>query len=231
MTEKEKASLAFPMICILTSFAFTSYLYCTWFSQQFRAGKRLLRRLSRKSQRQSRRWIQQLHRITDNRREENARRTYNILEPSTRGSADHLVLTTYSTGGRPQWDSDNTSTASSSNLDEDEYSDTGSIEEPSPLSSPTPSSRPTWILDSSGQYVLNRAPAPIPRASWEVELDERIQNDRGPGAWLDRMIDWVIRRVVADFDTEMRDEIELANIGRRGMRPDGIAHVQKQMEM
>jgi hypothetical protein len=45
------------------------------------------------------------------------------------------------------------------------------------------------------------------------------------------MIDWVVRRVVANFDTEMRDEIERANVDRRGMRPDGIAHVQMQIEM
>lgn len=211
MAEKEKASLAFPMICILISFAFTSCLHRTWISQQFRAGKRLIRRLSRKPQRQIHDWTQQLHHITDNRRDGNAQGTYNALEQSSRGSADHLALTTYSTNSHSRWDSDNTSTTSSSDLDEDEDSDTSKSEGPSPL----PSLQPTWILDSSGQYVLNRAPEPLPRATWEMELDERIRNGH---AWLDRMVEWIVHLIVANFDAEMRDEIERANIDRRGMR-------------
>ncbi|KAJ5381897.1 uncharacterized protein N7496_004325 [Penicillium cataractarum] len=213
MAEKEKASLAFPMTCILISFAFTSYLHRTWISQQFRTCKRLIRRVSRKTQRQIHRWIQQLHKITNNRGDGNEEGTYNALEPSTRGS-DHLGLRAYSANGHSRWDSDNTSTASSSHLDEDEDSDISSTEEPSPLHS----LRPTWILDSTGQYVLNRAPEPLQRATWEIDLDERIRNDRGLGAWLDRMIEWVVHRIVANFDAEMRGEIERANVDRRGVR-------------
>lgn len=213
MTENKKASLAFPATCILVSFAFTSYLHRTWISQQIRAFKRLIRHTASKTKRQIRR---QLQKITDTWCNVTASRSYNILAPSTRTVTANEALTTDSTNEHSPWDSDNTSTDTASNLDTENDSDTSSSTEDS-TTPPSPPSRPTWILNSTGRYVLNRAPEPLPSAQWEIELDESIRNGRGPGAWLDRMIDRVVRLVVGDFDAEMRAQIELSAVSRRGV--------------
>lgn len=206
MSEKEKASLTFPVTCMLISFAFTTYIHRAWISQQVRACKRFTRHISRRTKRQIHHWAQQLHHTTDTWLAETAARSYNILEPSP-------------------WDSD-TSSNSPSNQDMGFDSDTSTAtsSNPSPPLSPSLPSRPTWILDSNGQYILNRTPEPLPNAQWEIELAERIRNGRGPGAWLDRTIDWVVRQVVADFDAEMRAEIDRSDGGRRGM-PGGMMHM------
>jgi hypothetical protein len=198
MSEKEKASLAFPVTCMLISFAFTTYLHRTWISQQIRACKRFTRHASRKTKRLVSYWTRWLHHITNNWLGEIAARTYNIL--------------------KPPWDSD-TSSNSPTNLDVAFNSDTSTATSanPSPPFSPSLTSRPTWILDSNGQYILNQTPEPLPRAQWEIELDERIRNGRGPGAWLDRTVDWVVRQVVADLDADMRAEIDRFRGDRRGM--------------
>jgi hypothetical protein len=199
MGEIEKASLAFPVTCMLISFAFTTYLHRTWISQQIRACKRFIRHVSRRTNRLIHHRAQQLHHITENWSNENARESYNILEPSP-------------------WDS-GTSSNSPSNLDIGFDSDTSTAtsSNPSPRLSPLLLPQPTWIRDSNGQYILNRAPEPLPRAQWEIQLDERIRNGRGPGAWLDRTIDWVVRRVIADFDDDMRAEINRSRVDRSGM--------------
>jgi hypothetical protein len=98
----------------------------------------------------------------------------------------------------------------------DSFSDNStSSEDLSPLPTPLSSTRSTWTLDSNGRTVLNRATESLPRERWEIELDERIRNGRGPGALLDRMIDWVVRRVVAGFDADMRAEFEQFRVDRR----------------
>jgi hypothetical protein len=199
MSEKEEATLVFPVTCMLISFAFTTYLYRTWISQQIRAWKRCTRHISRRTKRLIRHWAQQLHHITSNWLGETAARTYNILEPSP-------------------WGSD-TSSNSPSNLDVafDSDTSTATSEPPSPPLSLSLPFRPAWIRDSNGQYILNRTPEPLPRAQWEIELEERIRNGRGPSAWLDRTVDWVVRQVVADFDADMRAEIDRSRGDRRGM--------------
>lgn len=200
MSENEKASLAFPVICMLISFAFTTYLHRTWIAQQIRACKRFTRRASHITKRQISYWTRWLHHITSNWLGGTTTRTYNILEPSP-------------------WDSDTSSDSPSTNLDTVFDSDTSTAisESPSPFLSPSLSSRPTWIRDSNGQHILNRTPEPLPRAQWEIELGERIRNGRGPNAWLDKIIDRVVRQVVADFDADMRAEIDRSRGDRRGM--------------
>lgn len=113
----------------------------------------------------------------------------------------------------------------------DSFSDTGtSSEDLSPLPTPLSSAQPTWVLNLDGRTVLNRATESLPRGRWEIELDERIRNGRGPGALLDRMIDWVVRRVVAGFDADMRAEIERSRVDRWlpgagvGLRQDALNH-------
>lgn len=221
MSEKDKASLAFPATCILVSLTITSYLHRAWISQHFRACKRLIRHISRKFNRPLRSWARYLHHITPSWFDAATREAYNGLEPSTRPGADHLELTTYAANEPSLWDSDTTSSDSSSDLHMettwyDSFSDNStSSEDLSPLPTPLFSTRSTWILDSNGRTVLNRATESLPRERWEIELDERIRNGRGPGALLDRMIDWVVRRVVAGFDADMRAEFERFRVDRR----------------
>lgn len=236
MSEKGKASLAFPAICILVSLAITSYLHRTWISQHFRGCKRLIRHISRKFNQTLRSWARYLHHITPNWFDVAAGEAYNSLEPSTRPGADHLELTTYAANDPSLWDSDTTSSDSSSDRHMettwyDSFSDTStSSEDLSPLPTPLPSTRPTWVLNLNGRTVLNRATEPLPRGRWEIELDERIRNGCGPGALLDRTIDWVVRRVVAGFDAGMRAEIEQSRADRWlpgsgvGLRPDASNH-------
>ncbi|KAJ5461931.1 uncharacterized protein N7458_003483 [Penicillium daleae] len=202
MTENKKASLPFPATCILVSFAFTSYLHRTWISQQIRAFKRLIRHTASKTKRPVRRQPQQ---ITDTWCNVTASRSYNILAPSTRTGTANEVLTTYSTNEHSPWDSDNTSTDTASNLDTENDSDTSSSTEDS--------TTPLRLHpDQPGSSI-----PPADTVQWEIELDESIRNGRGPGAWLDRMIDRVVRLVVGDFDAEMRAQIELSAVSRRGM--------------
>lgn len=205
MVQNETASLTFPVTCLVISLAVTSYLHRTWITQQMRAFKCLIRRASRKTKRQIQRRLQQVRETWG---DEN---TYEVLEPSTQPDTAHFELSTYSANARPLCDSENISTDSASRLDTDDDSDTTTSTENS-TNPHSPPSRPTWILDSTGQYVLNRAPEMLPRAQWEIELDQRIRNGRGPGASLDKLIDWGVRLVV---DAEMRAQIKLSAVERR----------------
>lgn len=236
MSEKDKASLAFPATCILVSLTITSYLHRARISQHFRACKRLVRHISRKFNHSLRSRPRYLHHITPSWFDAAMRETYSSLEPSTRPGADHIELTTSATNEPSQWDSDTTRSDSSSEQHMettwyDSFSDTGtSSEDLSPLPTPLSSAQPTWVLNLDGRTVLNRATESLPRGRWEIELDERIRNGRGPGALLDRMIDWVVRRVVAGFDADMRAEIERSRVDRWlpgagvGLRRDALDH-------
>ncbi|KAF3396076.1 hypothetical protein F1880_006667 [Penicillium rolfsii] len=203
MSEKEEASLAFPVTCMLISFAFTIYLHRTWTLQQIRAFKRFTRHVLRRTKHLIRRWARQLLDTINSRLDETAARPYNILEPSP-------------------WDTD-TSSNSLSELEMgfDSATNTASSEHPSPHLPSVLPFRPACILDSTGRYILNRAPESLPRPQWEVELAERIRNGRGPAAWLDRTVDWVVRQVVTDFHADMRAEIDRVSGDRCGM-PDGM---------
>ncbi|KAJ5177181.1 uncharacterized protein N7482_003058 [Penicillium canariense] len=233
MEGKQKDSLAFPIICLLFSFTFTAYLRRAWVLQQLRPYKHLIRRTVRQWQYRIRKWSRWLRHITDSRRDGNVDRTYDTHEPSDTASGHQTDLfdlgsPTYSADGSSLDGSDITSSDSDSELNvtmyipdssQDSTSNASSSREHSSFTQSQPISRPTWTIDSLGRTILNRAPEPLPRAQWEIKLEEHIHNGRGPGAWLDRIIDWMARRVAADFEAEVRAEFEQSGIGRRPPNP------------
>ncbi|KAJ5494910.1 hypothetical protein N7539_000026 [Penicillium diatomitis] len=181
MTGQESASLVFPVLCLVVSFAIFCLIHSTEISQLLRA----LKRSTADYLREARRRFSSLPH-------------YDFLgRDSTPSSHYHTTLGSASVSDLTALDTFGSNLIPSSNLDLDPDSESMFAPDASDTS-------------SDGTLRTRNNDSHPPSDSWEIELEERILNGRGMGPWLDRVIDRVVQRVIENLVSDEYAELDIS---------------------
>lgn len=207
----EKVSLAFPLVLLSLSFAFTAYLNRQAIKHALKAWGNFLYRCIQPSEKKARRMVRRIarriRRCIIKHRLLGKDTGYELVDmsgntaavvvlddaeleyPSESESCSDSIYSTGSTGSTYSSSHGHIIVADSASSD----SRDGEI-------SPRYSSRSTRMastrISSSGLIYMSPQIMPM---EWEIEHARRMQQG-GPGTWLHRVVDWTVERVQANFE-------------------------------
>ncbi|KAJ5688895.1 hypothetical protein N7462_003287 [Penicillium macrosclerotiorum] len=206
----EKASLLFPIICIVISFLLVTYLHRRSLSQLLQCTWRCIQDLQPSSTHQLYQWARRFYpshdHAVDHIRCET--RLSGMTFPSDVRQCD-LQQKSPERGQVPlesksgfyesyEADMSSSSLGSVSILSLDSGSEDRGQDPFSSASDPRVSSPhcPSWRFDVYGREIVDVFPRLPPLPAWERDLQQRILHGIGPGAWLDRLVDWIVQRIL-----------------------------------
>lgn len=206
-----KASLAFPLVLLFLSFAFTAYLNRQAINHAVKACGNFLHRCIYTSVKKARRMVRRIARRTRRfiiRRHQLGKDAgYELLDMSGNTVAV-LVLDDAELEYPSKSESCSDGTYSSDSTEGIYSGSHGHIVVPDSASndardgeiSPRYSSRSTRMASTriSSSGLINISPQIMPM-EWEVEHARRMQQG-GPSTWLHRVVDWTVERVQANFE-------------------------------
>lgn len=192
MAEKATASLVFPVLCLLVSFAIFCFVYRTEVLQQVRAYSRSARSFLR----ETRRKIAYLSSPSRTRHHETFEDEYFTIFDVMLALGDTELDAYSETQTQPS------DLKSGSEYESDGNSDDLRVSTELEYSISHALRQPPWITESSRHIALHLLSEQPPLTLWEIELEERIRHGRGIGPWLDRIIDRVVRHIVENFNSD-----------------------------